>query len=1397
MNKRILLIVLCCLNGILSQGQFNNFKFENLDTVDGLSSSTCLTIFEDSEGFLWFGTIDGLNKYNGYEFEIYKSILNDPSSLSNNRINAIVEGTDGNLWIGTNNGLNYYNKKTNSFLRVDLYKQLSLSNNPRKFINALLFDKENNALWVATNNGVIKIILEDFTTDVSDLKFYYYLNDDSNLNSLDNNIVNVILKDQNGVIWIGTNGEYLNKYNWERDNFDRILIESENNYELNHIHKNVFVDADNDFWIGNNLSNIIYWDRTNNIFTHKSFTSEKDVAIRDMHLDIDGNIWASTDGYGIFILDKNEEKVVRNLVNNISDSFSLPNNKPSKIYEDSNGIFWIGSYDKGVSKLDPSQYAFGHYYYQPGNPDGLNEKIVQSVLEDSKERIWISAYNGGLNLFNKENNTFQHFPHKPNDTNSISSDRILYTFESNDGQIWVCTLDGGLNSFNPDTYNVKRFLHNEADVNSIGQNSVWSGVEDKDDRIWLGLRTEGLSLFDPKSEKFHNFKNVAGKENGLASNFVFFLFVDSRNRLLIGTSLGLNYIDLNQLENRIPETLTFKEIKKPGIEDNLINHISEDEIGNIWIGADTGIYKLDADFNVLKSYSSKEGLPNNLVVGIQEDDNHNFWVSTKSGLSLLNPETDQIKNFNIHDGLQGPEYQSKSIDKTKDGRILIGGINGFNIFHPDDITLRTSITLRPTITQFTLNNKPIVVGDTVNDRVLLNDRIADLENLKLNYDENYVAFDFLALHFENPERVQYSYKLKGLDNDFETIGAKREVSYSNLSSGKYVFEVKASLDGDWDKAEAAIVNFEVLSPPWKTWWAYLIYTLLGLLGSYLVLRYYTQKVQEAQEHELDQMKLQFFVNVSHEFRTPLTLIMNPVDKILSSYTYNPEEVKSSAISIQRSARRLLHLVNQLLDYRKMDVGMAPLQLEKGDIVKFSEDIFSLFVSLATKKEIDYRFESESEDIVFLFDFDKVEKIITNLISNALKFTNAGGEITVSIKKIAQKKSSSKLFFLKKEMIGDFVEITVTDSGVGLDKEQLKNIFSRFYHIDITKSGTGIGLNFTQALVEKHGGEIFVESEYGLGSKFVVRLPLDNKSAAVEVESIKNEFLINSMKSVEYEMYIADDENLVLPNPNSDSEIEKPTILLVEDNKELRQHLKNDLQDKYKVLQAKNGEEGLEMVKKRYPDLVISDVMMPKMDGFEMCRLLKTEFETCHIPIILLTARSLEIDRVSGYDNGADAYLSKPFVTSVLKSRIRNLIEAKKRLRKRFSEIGGIFPSSEVTTNNMDEVFLDKATKVVLDNVDDEDFKQDDILKELGIGRSQFYRKINTLTGNNPSHFIRTIRLRYAAELLEKNSYSIKEVTHMCGFNSTAYFSKTFRELFNVTPTEYMEGNKSDIIEDDK
>tara|TARA_R110002072_G_scaffold29258_2_gene92825 strand:+ start:296 stop:4429 length:4134 start_codon:yes stop_codon:yes gene_type:complete len=1372
-------------------GQSNSLKFENLDTVDGLSSSTILEIFQDNEGFLWFGTIDGLNKYNGYEFEVYKSVLNDFTSISNNRINAIDQDNKGNLWVGTNNGLNLFNKNNNSFIHINLSNKISLLNNYKQIINDLLYDDIHNTLWVATNSGVVKIVLEDFYNDIDKLNYSYYLHDESNLSTIDNNSASIIVKDKENTIWVGTSGLNLNRYNSKLDVFERKIIANKKPYELDHLPKQILVDTDNDFWIGNDLSNLILWDKKEDTFKHISLV-DYSVPIRWLYQDKKGLLWASTDGHGIFIFEKGENKILQHIVKDHSDPFSIANNKPTEIYEGKNDIFWIGSYDKGVSKLAPPKYSFGHYYYQPDNADGLSETIVQSILEDSKQRIWIGTYDGGLNLLNRENNTFQHFSHNPKDINSLSSNRMLYTFETKDGNIWVCTLDGGVNKFNPETKKNKRYLHDDKDLNSIGQNSVWTGVEDSKNRLWFGLRTEGISLFDRRTNHFYNYKSDFKKENSLVSNNVICTFIDSKERLFIGTSLGLNFVELNKLDSFVPKNIDFFDVKETGIQGYGINYVTEDTFGNIWVGADSGLYKLDKNLNLVKTYTLKDGLPNDLVVGIKTDNNNNLWITSKGGLSLLDPKTHKIKNFNTHDGLQGTEYNRKSIERTKQGEIIIGGINGFNIFNPNDILLKKPDSVFPKITSIKLYNKKVFVGDTINDRVLLKNSIEKTKNIIFKYNENYISFEFLALYFENPEQVQYAYKMEGLDKDFIYVASRRDVNYSNMLPGDYVFRVKASTGRQLENAQTTNIKFTILPPPWKTWWAYLLYTISSLLFVFLILKFYTLKIRQAQVRDLDQMKLQFFVNVSHEFRTPLTLILNPVDKILSNFNGDQETIKTSALSIQRSARRLLHLVNQLLDYRKMDAGMAPLQLEKGDVVKFSEDIFSLFKGVAAKKHIAYQFKTTHKNINFLFDFDKVEKIITNLISNAIKYTNNNGEITVYVYKVLEEKSKSNFPFFKKKKIGNYVEIIVEDTGIGLSTDQQKNIFSRFYNVDSTKTGTGIGLNFTQALVDIHGGEIFVESELDKGSKFVVRLPLDVKSEPEVVKNVKNEFLINSMKSVEYEMLISNDEATGTPSSENEAEdnVKKPTILLVEDNKELRLHLKNDLKEKYIVKEAVNGSEGLKMVKKHYPDIIVSDVMMPVMDGFEMCKLIKSEFDTCHIPIILLTARTLEDDKILGYDSGADGYISKPFVTSVLKSRIKNLLETKNRLRKKFSQIGGVLPSSEVTTNNIDEVFLDKATKIIMDNISNVDFKQEDLLIEMGIGKSQLYRKINSLTGNNPSYFIRTIRLKYASELLKQNSNSIKEVTYLTGFNSTAYFSKTFKELFKVTPTEFIEQNNN-------
>ncbi|WP_308993898.1 two-component regulator propeller domain-containing protein [Mariniflexile litorale] len=1391
MNRKIIFFLLVLLS-MQVHSQYQNLKFENLDTTEGLSSSTSTEIFQDSEGFMWFGTIDGLNRYDGYNFEIFRPILNDSTSISNNRISSIVEDSKGFLWVGTSNGLNFFDKKLEKFQRISLHNKSSNLVDQGEIINDLLYDEVTQTLWVATKNGVVRLNLENKSMPYKEnISFSHYVNLSNNSQTIDNNDVTVIVKDKEGEIWAVTEGNYLNKYNPEDDTFIRVIIDIPNTYELNHIPKGVLVDNDGDFWIGNNLSMLVYWDRSKNEFSRVT-PVKANIPIFHMYQDSKGIIWIATDGDGIYLYDK-KGGLLQHIVHSPLNNFSLPNNQPSKIIEDKDGIFWIATYNKGISKLVLSKSAFGHYFYESDNSNGLSSKIAQSVLQDSKGRIWIGTDGGGLNLFNEKKNSFKHYRSNPNNKSSIGSNKIVYLLESFDTTIWVCTWDGGLSKFNPTSETAEQFKYEPNNPYSIGQNTVWCAVEDSKKRLWLGTQSEGLNLFDYRTKKFYKYKSIQGEKNNLISNLVFSIFIDSKNRLLIGTSLGLSVVELDKISDYIPSKIDFKELKEKPIQGTRVNYITEDYLGNIWIGTDIAMHHLDSDLKLIKSYSTADGLPNNLILGIAESNNNNLWITTKGGLSKFNIAEDRFYNYNVQDGVQGIEFQSKSIAKMDDGRILAGGINGFNLFDPNKI-VEKPVNLKPIITRFKLFNEIIKPGQKLNNRVVLNESIANTNSVELKYDEGYLSFEFVAFHYENQKRVKYMYRMKGIHNDFMSAGDNREANYSSIPPGNYEFQVKASIDDQWDDLESSNIKVHILSPPWKTWWAYLLYLLFFVAILWFGMYYYTKMIKEEKEHELDQMKLQFFINVSHELRTPLTLILNPVDKIISSFN-NPEAVKASAYTLQRSARRLYYLVNQLLDFRKMDLGKVPLKLVQGDLIKFSEDVFDLFKGLAKTKEIKYKFKSSFEKLPINFDPDKIEKIITNLISNAIKYTDEGGVVMLSISNPHENNKDLLSKVLNKKKFNEFVQIEIKDTGIGFKKEQLKDVFGRFVNAGNIKTGMGIGLNITQGLVKIHGGEIFVESKYKEGTVFTVLLPLNLKNENSELidgaNKYLNEFDLNSVQSTEYEIYnenkSIDEQN---QNQNSDGK-KKQVILVVEDNKELRKHLVYEFSNSFKIFEAVNGIDGLEKIKKHHPDLIISDVMMPKMDGFELCRLVKNEIEICHIPIILLTARSLEEDQIEGYNTGADEYLSKPFNINILRARVRNLLEAKKRLRDRFASIGGVLPSSEVTSNSLDEAFLDKATKAIIDNISDPDYKLDNLLNEIGIGRSQFYRKINSITGQNPSNFIRTIRLKYASELLLKNKFSIKEITHMAGFNSTAYFSKTFRELFGLTPTEYLEQKLKD------
>lgn len=1365
-----------------ANAQFSNLKFENYSMEEGLSSSTCLEVFQSSDGYMWFGTIDGLNKYDGHSFQTYRPIQADSTSISGNRVFCIAEDANGNLWIGTNNGLNVLLKGLNKFKLVDLSIYDERSRGRKEVINDLVFHEPTNTLWVASNSGMRMVELIHSTNE-DDAKFDLDIIEKSveRIVGLENQDIYNIEVDADWNIWVTTRNSRIYKYRSTGIRIGDHPINDTSDDQLDYLPKSLLVDDEGKVWVGNNLSSLLYLDLNE---TMSKVHITRDISpIYDLYQDEQQRIWVATSGDGIYILDKGG-KVLEHLEHENMNPFSLPNNLISKVYQDRNGIFWIGTYDEGVVKLDMDNSLFGHFFYQGGYSQGLSSKNAQSVLQDSHGRIWVGTGNGGLNLLDEATAEFTYYNHDPKNSNSLSSDKILYLSESSDNALWVCTLDGGLNKFFPKNGNVLRYQHDSSNPNSLGQNLVWCAIEDNKKRVWIGTQKAGLNLLNQDNGQFQRFLSP-NDGTGLQSNFIFSLFIDSKNRLFIGTSEGVCWIELSDLGHEVSEDLSIHQVHDPYITGSRVNYISEDGDKNIWVGSDLGLHVLNEDLSLIRSYSVRDGLPSNFVLGIKELDSF-IWVTTRGGLACFDKRVERFTTFNANSGVQGIEFHSKSIDLTNDGRLIAGGINGFNLFDPAKILHDTS-HVTPMITGLILHNRNIEVGDEVNGRVLLERPLTELDHIELRHDEGYIALKFVALHFKHPKGVHYAFKMHGIDKDFTYTSLNQTANiYSGLSNGKYQFEIKASLDKNWEKAQSVILNITVLPPIWLTWWAQCIYFFVGVLILWLVLKYYTKALRDQRTHEIDQMKLLFFINVSHEFRTPLTLILYPVEKILSSFNENSEEVNKSALTIQRSARRLLNLVNQLLDSRRVDLGKSPMNLEYLDIVAFCRDILIEFEELAKAKQIELRFACSMETYNFNFDPEKLEKVIVNLLSNAIKFTGSCGVVNLTLSEICLSGINNSL---QKITSSTGIRITVEDTGQGIKADHLEHIFDRFYNTDYSHTGTGIGLHYAKSLVQQHGGEIKVESTAGVGSKFIIQLPRNETVIAKSEQAsaaARRALDVNEKGALEYGINVSSD----IQSNNEDEKINKSvvrneTILIVEDNQELRKLLSEELGNYYKIKMASNGKEGLVKAQKFFPDLIISDVMMPEMNGFEMCDKIKSDLGTCHIPVILLTARSLDMDQIEGYRLGADAYLPKPFNSEVLKTRVANLLRARKTLKDKYrSEKTTLFPK-EVTTNTLDERFLEKATQAVVDNISDADFDLAELSREVGLSRSHFFRKIHTLTNLNPSKFVRSVRLKYASELLKQNPPSIKEVVYKSGFNSSAYFSKCFREDYGYTPNEFI------------
>lgn len=1391
MKSLILTIVLLLFCLVPGYAQRPDVRFEHLSLEQGLSQGSVFCVFQDSKGFMWVGTEDGLNQYDGYHFKIYKNEPGNTRSISSNLIYTIYEDRQGMLWVGTEGGgLNRFDRATQQFIhyRHQPGEPTSLSNNA---VFSILEDRAGN-LWVGTFGGGLEL----FNRKTG--QFTHYHHEDNNPASLSNDNVQTIFEDRQGILWIGTEGGGLEKFNPQTGQFTHYRHQDGNpaSLSLDVVHC-LYEDRQGRFWVGTEGGGLELMDRNTGKFTHyqhqpsapNSLSSNNITAI---HADQQGMLWLGSYNGGLNHFDPKTGRIIhyRNLA---GDATSLSSDLVSCLYEDRSGSLWVGTFALGVNKMNQAFHKFTHYSHDPDNPNSLSHNTVYTMVEDQQGDLWIATEGGGLNRLNRKNNVFTHYRQRPNDPRSLSNDYVIAVYEDGAGGLWVGT-DSGLDRFDRATSNFTHYAHRPGDSTSLSSNLVQVIYEDHLGNFWVGTEG-GLNRFDRATGKFTHYLHKPNNPNSLSENSVYALYGDWKGILWIGTDgSGLNRFD--------PRTGKFSHYQHRADDPNSLSNdyviaIHEDHQGGIWLGTMGGLNHFDRTTKQFTRYDEKNGLPNTVIGGILEDDQANLWISTNKGLAKFNLQKKTCKNYDVRDGLQSNEFNAWSYYRNKRGEMFFGGINGFNVFNPRTIAYNPHPPA-VVLTDFQIFNQSVPIspgGDAPNQYTILEKHITETKHIILPYDKNVFSFEFTALDFTMPERNQYAYRMEGFEPGWVYSGGRRFVTYTNLDPGEYTFRAKASNnDGIWNE-KGMYIRITITPPWWRTWWAYTLYGLLFIASLYGLRRYTIarerlkndlklERLESEKLHEIDQLKTRFFTNISHEFRTPLTLILGPLEKRLSRMKESTNTDHKDDQLMYRNAQRLLQLINQLLDISKLEAGKVKLEVIQGDIVQYLRAIVFSFSSLAESRRIALNFQTEVDTLRAFFDKDKLEKIVSNLLSNAFKFTPEEGTINVQVS--LPKGNAS-------EEPADWIEIVVQDSGIGIPAERVSRIFDRFYQVDGShtreREGTGIGLALTKELIALHHGEINVSSEIGKGTRFTIRLPLSEEQLRTdEIVHVSSPDPNGSVNIKPRRSFLSEDDADLSEEHEATPYESMPLILIVEDNDDVRNYIRDNFDGNYRIMEATDGEAGLARAIETIPDLIISDLMMPKMDGMELCRRLKTDERTSHVPVILLTARASEGIKLQGLEMGADDYLTKPFSPQELQVRVKNLIEQRKKLRALFNREVKLEPKG-VTITSADEKFLQRAIEVVEKHMVDPDFSVENFESEMSLSKMQLYRKLKALTDQSPNEFIRQMRLKKAAMLISQQSGNIAEITYEVGFNNLSYFAKCFREMYGMSPSEYANASK--------
>lgn len=1316
----IVCLVWAC-TGVRGQVSFTHIGLE-----DGLSQSTVLSITQDVQGNMWFATFNGVNRFDGYDFTVYRHETGNAGSIGDNMVYAVKADGKGGVWVGTNNWLSYYDADRDAFRN---YRCPQKEEDVRVMQIA---DVDDSRLLVNTSAGL-------YVFHVADTSF------------VQSGLPADLFRLKATAIYRSKDSLYIGAK-------DGLWMYSFASRTLEHLHalplgrKEILtlLQHGNHLWIGTEGDGLYRMDRTTRELRHYTAGGPDGLSsnfVRSLALDARNRLWVGT----FTSLDIYDEATGRFQVytSNRRQNRSLSQSSIRSIFMDSQGGMWLGTYFGGLNYYHPLRERFRHIRFSPeGN--SLNDNVIGCITEDRAGNLWIGTNNGGVNYYDIRSGEYTYYTKEQGlGSNDV---KAIYVDEQT-GKVYIGTHTGGLNILDRRTGRIESLMPETTRLTNMNVFAIQPCADGR--HLWIGT-LEGLVHFDKATKTFSDIKgNVS-----LGVKRIRTLLLDQENRLWVGGEDGLAVCS-----GKGDSLSSVRMVSgESAFESATVYGVFEASDGDIWIATRNGLYGFSAGRDSVVHYSVADGMPDAIVYGVLEDEKHRLWISTDNGLSCFDPESRKFRNFTDVDGLQSNQFTPYACCLASSGEMYFGGINGITAFHPERLQ-DNPYAPRAVISELRLFGDPVHPNDQTG---ILQKHISLTDRITLNHKQSSFALSFVVSNYIADKHNTFAYKLDGYDKRWFVVDDnQRWATYANLPHGTYNFLVKvANNDGKWCD-EVTSLEIKVLPAWYQTWWAIALFALMIIGVITLVIRFYWERADKVRQKELQEVKTRFFINISHELRTPLTLIVAPLQDLLDKVT--DKWVRSQLEYMKRNTDRLLHLVNQLMDYRRAEKGVFELRVKCINVGQIVEKNFRYYEPLARKKHIDYNLRSELGGRQVWCDASYIELILNNLLSNAFKYTNDGQSISVNLK-----------------TSGDDLLLQVQDTGVGIPVNKQAKIFERFYQVESEHIGSGIGLSLVQKLVELHHGRIEVDSAVGKGSCFSVYLPLSREAYAEEELSggTQQEEPVYSTNA--RDMYIVDTEEALEPAESDVDTDRKETILVVEDNDEIRHYMSRGLERFFIVKEVENGEEAVELLKTEEISLILTDVMMPVMDGIQLCKYVKQNLKTCHIPVIILSAKAEVKDQLDGLQVGADDYIAKPFSLSVVVMKIKNILRTHYRAIEHYSKSLEIEPE-KIALNRLDEEFLSKAVSVVEKNLEKPDFSADDFALEMGMSRSSLHLKMKGITGESTTEFIRKIRFNQACKLLKEGRYNVAEISTMVGFSTPSYFSTSFKKYIGCMPSEYAKG----------